>query len=308
MIRMTWSHRRTVPSPCNERGIQTMPAVSHRHRANVLGVGVDAIDLEGALQRVRKVLESGERGYVCAVGVHGVLTALRDKRMARALADASIVIPDGTPTVWVGRLQRCEQMGHVPGPTLMREIFRRKDFANLTHYLYGGKEGVAGELARNLASKFRHVRIVGTHTPPFRALTAAEEGALIEEIAALKPDIFWVGISTPKQELFMRRMLQRLNTRLMFGVGAAFDIHTGRIRDCAPWIKAAGFQWLHRLVQDPKRLWRRNLNNSTFLWHIALQLSGLRAFPLTASSRDLHAICEEQSDSARFEPSSAINI
>jgi hypothetical protein len=93
-----------------------------------------------------------------------------------------------------------------------------------------------------------------------------------------------VGISTPKQELFMRRMLPRLDTCLMFGVGAAFDFHTGRIRDCAPWIKTAGFQWLHRLLQDPKRLWRRNLRNSTFLWHIALQLTGLMKYPLPSRS------------------------
>ena len=94
----------------------------------------------------------------------------------------------------------------------------------------------------------------------------------------------------------------------MFGVGAAFDFHTGRIRDCKPWIKVAGFQWLHRLVQDPKRLWRRNLNNSTFLWHIALQLSCVKTFPLTASSRDLHALGEERSKSAQFEQSSAVNM
>ena len=142
------SRRRSpVPVGCGEYHAHTMPP--HRARANVLGVAIDALNLEGALERVRKVLESGERGYVCAVGVHGVLTALSDRRMASALADASIVIPDGTPTVWVGRLQRCEQMGHVPGPTLMQEVFRRKDFTNLTHYLYGGKEGVAGELSQN---------------------------------------------------------------------------------------------------------------------------------------------------------------
>ena len=190
----------------------------------------------------------------------------------------------------------------------MQEIFRRKEFAHLTHYLYGGKEGVADELAQNLIRKFPHARIVGKHTPPFRALNTAEEDALINETDGLKPDVFWVGISTPKQELFMRRMVHRLNTRLMFGVGAAFDFHTGRIHDCAPWIKNAGLQWLHRLAQDPKRLWRRNLNNSTFLWHIALQLSGLKTFPLTESSRDFHGFGEERTDPTHFEPSSAINM
>ena len=93
-----------------------------------------------------------------------------------------------------------------------------------------------------------------------------------------RPDIIWVGISTPRQELLMRRLLPQLDHGLLFGVGAAFDFHSGRIRDCAPWIKRLGFQWLHRLLQEPRRLWRRNLHNTTFLWHIALQFAGLKKF------------------------------
>jgi N-acetylglucosaminyldiphosphoundecaprenol N-acetyl-beta-D-mannosaminyltransferase len=96
----------------------------------------------------------------------------------------------------------------------------------------------------------------------------------------LKPDIIWVGISCPRQELFMARYLPLLETKLMFGVGAAFDYHTGRIRDCSTWIKRAGLQWLHRLMQDPRRLWRRYLhNNPAFVWLITLQMLGLREYP-----------------------------
>jgi N-acetylglucosaminyldiphosphoundecaprenol N-acetyl-beta-D-mannosaminyltransferase len=212
--------------------------------------------------------------------VHGILEARRDPIVARAFADATIAVPDGTPTVWVGWLQKHSGMGHVTGPALMREIFKRDEFARYTHFFYGGKEGVAEELAANMFRQFPWTRIVGTYTPPFRELTLAEEMELIKAIKLRKPDIIWVGISTPKQELFMRRMLPLLQTRLMFGVGAAFDFHTGRIRDCPAWIKTAGFQWLHRLLQDPKRLWRRNLSNAGFLWHIALQLTGLKKYPL----------------------------
>jgi N-acetylglucosaminyldiphosphoundecaprenol N-acetyl-beta-D-mannosaminyltransferase len=83
----------------------------------------------------------------------------------------------------------------------------------------------------------------------------------------------------------MRRLLPHIDHGLLFGVGAAFDFHTGRIRDCAPWIKRLGFQWLHRLLQDPRRLWRRNLYNATFLWHIALQLTGLKKYDVGPPSR-----------------------
>ena len=95
---------------------------------------------------------------------------------------------------------------------------------------------------------------------------AAEESDLAQTIRACKPDMIWVGIGTPRQDLFMRRMLPCLETRLMLGVGAAFDFHAGRLKECAPWVKNMGLHWLHRLLQDPRRLWRRNAGNAAFLW------------------------------------------
>lgn len=302
----------TAAAPHDE-GIPIIPdALPCRPCANLLGVAVDAVNLESALTRVAEALKSAQKGYVCAVGVHGILTARCDAGMARALADASLVVPDGTPTVWVGRLQGRSSIGHVTGPVLMREIFRRNEFARYTHFLYGGKEGVAEELAKNMIRQFPHARILGTYTPPFRELNSEEEDRLIGTIKACRPDMIWVGISTPKQELFMRRMLPLLDTRLMFGVGAAFDFHTGRIRDCALWIKVAGFQWLHRLTQDPKRLWRRNLSNATFLWYILLQLTGLRQYHLHAGTqiyqRAAAASEEAESGAVEITPPSPINM
>jgi N-acetylglucosaminyldiphosphoundecaprenol N-acetyl-beta-D-mannosaminyltransferase len=161
----------------------------------------------------------------------------------------------------------------------MREVFRRKEFAGCTHFLYGGEEHVAEQLRERFTHHYPWARIVGTYTPPFRDLNAEEEESLIARVRELKPDIIWVGISTPKQERFMHRYLHRLDTTLMFGVGAAYDFHTGRIQDAPQWVKTMGMQWLHRLLQDPRRLWKRYLrNNPAFLWHIALQLSGLREY------------------------------
>ena len=246
--------------------------------ANVLGVRVNPPDLEQALGGVADFLRRRVTGYVCAVSVHGVLEALDNPRVARAFMDAAMVIPDGRPMVWVGRVQGHRGIRQVTGPDLMGAILSRPEFAGYSHFFYGGKPGVADELAELWMEKFPGTRIAGTYTPPFRELTRLEESRLIDLLNDWRPDIIWVGISTPRQELFMRRLIPHLNHGLLFGVGAAFDFHTGRIRDCAPWIKRIGFQWLHRLLQDPRRLWRRNLRNAAFLWHIALQLTGLKRY------------------------------
>jgi N-acetylglucosaminyldiphosphoundecaprenol N-acetyl-beta-D-mannosaminyltransferase len=235
--------------------------------------------MEKAVARVHDALRGRQKGYVCMIGVHGIMEAQLNPKLAAAYAESTIAVPDGMPTVWVGRWQGHRGMQRVAGPDLMLEIFRRPEFAGCTHFFYGGRQGVAKELAASFARRFPQARIVGAMTPPFRDLTRMEEEHLAATFRCLKPDFVWVGISTPKQDIFMRRYLSRLDTRLMFGVGAAFDFHTGRIQDCAWWIKRAGLQWLHRLLQDPRHLWRRYLrNNPAFMWRIALQLAGWRKY------------------------------
>ena len=292
--------------PCTEDLDREFSATSRGPCANVLGVAVDALNLERALSRVAHFLRSDRKGYLCAVDVSGILAARCNPEVARTFAEAAIVIPDGTPTAWVGRLQKHTSMETVTGPALMRAIFSREEFASYSHFFYGGKVGVAAELAANMRRQFPWTRIAGTYTPPFRELTSEEESNFARIIKECKPDMIWVGISSPRQDIFMRRMLPRLDTRLMFGVGAAFDFHTGRLKDCPPWVKKMGLHWLHRLAQDPRRLWRRNLGNVAFLWHIALQLTGLKVYriPMRAAlSRntgflpgDLSAVPREQTN------------
>jgi N-acetylglucosaminyldiphosphoundecaprenol N-acetyl-beta-D-mannosaminyltransferase len=236
--------------------------------------------MQVAVERVASELTSTQKGYVCLAGVHGVMEAHRDRELAEIFDGATLVVPDGMPTVWVGRHQGHSQMERVAGPDLMLEIIRRKEFRERTHFLCGGREGIADELRATLERRYPWVKIVGTFCPPFGPMSVSEERDFIERVNEIRPDIVWVGISTPKQERFMARYLPLLNTKLMFGVGAAFDFHTGRIADCAEWIKLCGLQWFDRLLQDPKHLWKRYLrNNPAFLCEIALQLSGLRRYP-----------------------------
>jgi N-acetylglucosaminyldiphosphoundecaprenol N-acetyl-beta-D-mannosaminyltransferase len=250
-------------------------------RANVLGVGVSAINMEDAVSIFRQAIENGSRGYVCVTGVHGVMEARKDPTLRRILNSSLLSTPDGVPMVWIGRLQGLSRMRRVFGPELMQRICEISVAEGRSHFLYGGKPGAAEQLRDVLANRFPGLQIVGTYTPPFRLLNANEEQELVEMVGRLKPDFFWVGLSTPKQEQFMARYSQLLETRLMIGVGAAFDYLTGSIRDAPSWVKSAGLQWLHRLIQEPRRLWKRYLiNNPQFLWEISLQMTGLRSYPL----------------------------
>lgn len=266
------------------KGIEAHPV------AQVLGVSVAALDMERAIRYIAAELRSRRKGYVCMAGVHGIMEARRNPEIAAMFAGSRITLPDGMPTVWVGRWQGHKRMQRIAGPDLMLEVFRRREFAGYKHFLYGGEPGVAERLRDQLNSEYPWSRIVGTYTPPFRDLSADEEQGLVERVRQLKPDMIWVGISTPKQERFMHRYLALLDTTLMFGVGAAYDFHTGRLKDSPHWVKTIGMQWFHRLLQDPRRLWKRYLrNNPAFLWHISMQLSGLTSYapiPPDAPSRE----------------------
>lgn len=245
-------------------------------RANLLGVGISAIDMNQAVGLLQSCVENGERGYVCVTGVHGVMEAQKDPDLRRILNRSLLTTPDGMPTVWIGRAQGFANMKRVFGPDLMLRICEISGKKGYRHFFYGGGPGVAEKLQQVLMDRFPGLKVVGTYTPPFRNLNEQEEGELRRIVATAKPDFLWVGLSTPKQERFMARYISLLEAKLMIGVGAAFDFHIGLIQDAPDWVKKAGLQWLHRLCQEPARLWKRYLiNNPLFIWKITLQLLGL---------------------------------
>ena len=260
------------------------PAAPTKSRANVLGVGVHGINLSSAVSVIEGAVREGTKGYVCVTGVHGVMEAQRDPEFRDILNRALLVTPDGMPTVWVGRMQGNSTMTRVFGPDLMLEVCRRSAGTGIRHFLYGGNPGIADELAEHLRRRFTGITVAGTFTPPFRPLDPSELLVLERQLETTLPDIVWVGLSTPKQEKFMAANFQRLHCKVMIGVGAAFDIHTGHVKDAPKWIKDTGLQWAHRLCQEPGRLWKRYLvNNSAFLVAVGLQLAGLRRYPLPPS-------------------------
>jgi N-acetylglucosaminyldiphosphoundecaprenol N-acetyl-beta-D-mannosaminyltransferase len=255
--------------------MQAISALAPEDSVSILGVKVHATDMDRALARVESALASGDKGYVCVTGVQGVMEAQSDSNLKRIINHALLTIPDGRPTVWVGWLRGFLKMRQVTGPTMMLRLCALSAEKGYTHFFFGGNDGVAEQLKQSLTQRFPGMKVVGTYTPPFRPLNAEEEAELIRRVAETKPDFFWVGLSTPKQERFMDQYVSKLDAKLMFGVGAAFDIHTGRIKDAPYWMKLTGVQWMHRIYQDPKRLWKRYLvNNPKFVYQIALELLG----------------------------------
>jgi N-acetylglucosaminyldiphosphoundecaprenol N-acetyl-beta-D-mannosaminyltransferase len=243
-----------------------------KERINVLGIRAHALDVPSAKAAVLAAIRRRIKGYMCFVSVHGVMEAQRSPDLMSIMNNALLVAPDGMPLVWVGHAQGCKSMERVAGPEFMLEVMRSEEFRGCAHFLCGGEPGMAQELKEKLCGSIPGLNICGFFTPPFSAMQREEERSLIEAVHRASPDIIWVGLGAPKQDLFMARYLPLLDTTLMMGVGAAFLMHTGRIRQSPHWVRNSGLQWAHRLAQEPLRLWRRYLlNNPAFIIKILAQ-------------------------------------
>ena len=250
-------------------------------RVNVLGVGVSAINLSQATGLILEAVRQNRRGYVAVTGVHGVSEAQSDPEFRRILNAAFLNTPDGMPMSWVGRLQGVQDMDRVYGPDLMLSVCAATQDGLIRHFFYGGAPGVADALRTALSVRFPGISVCGTYTPPFRPLNFDEEAELLGRLREAQPHICWIGLSTPKQERFMAAYLEKLPTTVMVGVGAAFDIHSGRVRQAPLWMQRNGLEWFFRLTQEPKRLWKRYLlNNPLFVIRILAQFSGLKQYSL----------------------------
>jgi N-acetylglucosaminyldiphosphoundecaprenol N-acetyl-beta-D-mannosaminyltransferase len=238
-------------------------------RVDILGVGIHAINMPVALDRIAHWIESGEQHYVCVTGVHGVMESQHDPEL-RAIHNASgLTTPDGRPLVWAGKYAGAKDMQQVCGPELLPQLCAVAATRGWRAFLYGGAPQVAELLRDRLVAAFPGLQITGTYTPPFRELTPDEDEEIVELINAAEPDIVWVGLSTPKQERWMAAHVRRVRASVLVGVGAAFDIHAGLRRQPPSWIRRSGLEWAYRLAVEPRRLGPRYLrSNPRFVWNI----------------------------------------
>jgi len=277
--------------------IQDTPQENTRERYNVLGIGVSVVDLDSAARMVIDAAMRGDGGFVCVTGVHGVIES-RDNPQLRSIHNRSfLTVPDGMPLVWIGKLNGRKTVSRVYGPDLMAEICARTsaDQRQPSHFLCGSTPRLLSMLVRALETRFPGINIVGTFSPPMWSdlrtppLAPDEEQALRDQTESLRPDFLWLGLSTPKQELFMDRYASAgsapLPCGMMLGVGAAFDILAGAKSDAPGWMKRSGLQWLFRLLQEPRRLCRRYLTMiPRFLTLVCLQALRIKRFPIARAA------------------------
>ena len=225
----------------------------------VLGSPVSITDRASAFGVVETWVTTGVSQYVCVADVHSIMVARTDRAHRQVLDDAGMVLPDGMPLVWTGRLRGERLLRRVCGPDFLEAVCTNAAARSWRHFFIGGADGVAQTLADRLRARNPDLQVCGAISPPFRSLSAEEDSAMVEEIAKAEPHIVWVGLGCPKQERWMRDHIGRLPSCVLIGVGAAFDFHAGRIHRAPKWMRTNGLEWLHRLCCEPRRLWRRYL-------------------------------------------------
>lgn len=243
-----------------------------------LGIRVDGVQIPDVVITMREwIADSSPTRYIAVTGMHGVTEAQSDVSFKKVLNDADLVVPDGMPLVWLARRSGIPLERRVYGPELM-ETFLVEAGANYRHFLYGGAPGVADHLAKVMEDRFQ-CQVAGTYCPPYRRLNQRESDHVVEMINGSGADLIWVGLSTPKQERWMHEYRGLLRVPVVVGVGAAFDFLTERKKAAPMWMQEHGFEWLFRLMSEPRRLWRRYIiGGAKFGTYLLLQSIGLRNF------------------------------
>jgi N-acetylglucosaminyldiphosphoundecaprenol N-acetyl-beta-D-mannosaminyltransferase len=222
---------------------------------------------------------------IAATSMHGTVEAQRDPSFMGVLSSTDLVVPDGMPLVWLGRRKGLSLPRRIYGPDLMLEFCERTAGRGYRHYFYGGEPGVPERLADTLLHRFPAMEVCGSFSPPFRAPTKEEDQEIIAMISRAAPDVLWVGLGTPKQERWMHEHRGKLSVPVMVSVGAAFNVVSGRRNQAPQWMRENGLECLFRLLQEPRRLWRRYLiDGARFVGYLGLERAGLKSFDCEAVS------------------------
>jgi exopolysaccharide biosynthesis WecB/TagA/CpsF family protein len=253
--------------------------VIERGRHNILGVGIDAVDYDAAIERIITAARERRPLAVSALAVHGVLTGVLDRAHSYRLNRFDLLVPDGQPVRWaLNGLYRTRLPERVYGPTLMLRTCARAAEEQLPIFLFGGTADLLADLRANLCHLFPRLPIAGVRPSRFRRVTPAEQAEMVTAIRASGAALTFVGLGCPRQEVWAFESRQALSMPLV-AVGAAFSFHAGRLAQAPRFLQARGLEWLFRLLQEPRRLWQRYLLlNPLYLTLLLLQATGLHTF------------------------------
>ena len=225
----------------------------------ILGTPVSVVSLEGVLRLFEGWITQNRARFAVFRDVHGVMLAQNDRKLQKAHKNADLVAPDGMPLVWLAKIAGINGISRVPGPDILPAICERGLAHGWRHYFFGGAPGIAASVATELSRLFPGIIISGVQSPPFRDLTREEDELVCAAIRKAQPHFIWVGLGTPKQEIWMDEHREKCGGAMLLGVGAAFDIFAGRTQRAPKWMQEYGIEWSFRLLSEPRRLWRRYL-------------------------------------------------
>lgn len=244
------------------------------NRFYILNVGISAIDMDDARLFIEDVVSKKERKYICVCPVSTIMECKKNEKVLRSINSANLVTPDGMAVVWLGWMQGYKNIRRVYGPELMEEVCAISSKSGYKNYLYGSTQDVLDKLKERLTKRYPGLIISGMFSPPFRQSSNDEDSKIVDEINRSNPDIVWVGLGSPKQDIWMYEHRGRINAPVIIGVGAAFDFLAGNKPQAPSWVRSNGFEWLFRLITEPKRLWRRYLvNYPLFVYYVLVELA-----------------------------------
>lgn len=229
---------------------------------NILGVNICVTNLSETVGMIESSLNELKGKYICVSNVHTTVMSHEEDAYKKIQNESFVALPDGKPLSIVSKLRGYKEAERVTGPDLMKEIFEVSEKKGYKHYFYGSTNETLDKLMKELELEYPKLNVVGYHSPPFRPLSEEEDSEIISQINNINPDFIWVGLGAPKQEIWMSDHAGKINS-LMIGVGAGFDYFAKNIKRAPRWMQKFSLEWMYRLMQDPKRLWKRYLVYNT---------------------------------------------
>lgn len=231
----------------------------------ILGVNIAITNMQDTVKLIVEQIDELQGNFICLSNVHTTVMSQKDEEYRNIQNSAFLALPDGSPLSLVQRLRGYRMAEQVAGPDLMTELWKATENTEISHYFYGSTPETIEALEKNLKKEYPGIKIAGMEAPPFRPLTEAEDAEAVARINQSGAAIVWVGLGAPKQEKWMYEHRGKVNA-LMLGVGAGFDFHAGTVKRAPAWMRKHYLEWLYRLIQDPKRLWKRYVQtNGKFL-------------------------------------------
>jgi N-acetylglucosaminyldiphosphoundecaprenol N-acetyl-beta-D-mannosaminyltransferase len=258
----------------------------NKTRVPVVSLTPDVVTHESAIEAVAGLVKKGG-GYVCFSTVHMVMESFDDPKFAAKVNGADLIVTDGMPLVWMQKLQGASAASRVRANDLMISLLEHAAKNDLSVGFYGGRQEVIDAILERAKKDLPALKIAYAFSPPFRPLTEEEDARITAEINEAKPDLLFMGLGCPKQENWMAAHRNKIKS-VMLGVGASFDFYAGNVKESPEWMGNLGLEWLFRLTQEPKRLWRRYLIlNPRFVYLATLQLLGLKKFESKETRQNL---------------------